>query len=107
MTETSSPKVEITRDNAVEVLKEYTAFDIDAYIAGTSKKWQFWNCEPSSFPFAYDKVEHLYMLAGKFSIQYEGAQPVTVVAGDFVKLPIGKVQYVVMEPARCFFHLDT
>lgn len=65
-------------------MQQYTAFDMDAYIAGTSKKWQFWNCEPSSFPFAYDKVEHLYMLAGKFSIQYEGAQPVTVVAGDFV-----------------------
>ena len=43
-------------------MQEYTAFDMDAYMAGTSKKWQFWNCEPSSFPFAYGKVEHLYML---------------------------------------------
>lgn len=66
------------------LLQDFTAFDMDAYVAGKDKKWQFWNCEPSSFPFAYDKVEHLYMLAGKFSIQYEGAEPVTIVAGDFV-----------------------
>lgn len=66
------------------LLQDFTAFDMDAYAAGKDKKWQFWNCEPSSFPFAYDKVEHLYMLAGKFTIQYEGAEPVTVVAGDFV-----------------------
>ena len=66
------------------LLQDFTAFDMDAYVAGKDKKWQFCNCEPSSFPFAYDKVEHLYMLAGKFTIQYDGAEPVTIVAGDFV-----------------------
>ncbi|DBB15799.1 hypothetical protein WJX82_009817 [Trebouxia sp. C0006] len=107
MTLNAPPKVTVTRDNAIEVLKDFTAFDMDAYVVGKDKKWQFWNCEPSSFPFAYDKVEHLYMLAGKFSIQYEGAEPVTIVAGDFVKLPVGKVEYVVMEPTRVFFHLES
>jgi len=69
---------------SLRLVQDFTAFDMDAYIAGKDKKWQFWNCEPSLFPFAYDKVEHLYMLAGKFTIQYEGAEPVTIVAGDFV-----------------------
>jgi uncharacterized cupin superfamily protein len=29
-------------------------------------------------------VEHAYILQGKFSVQYEGAEPVTIEAGDFV-----------------------
>ncbi|KAL0046089.1 hypothetical protein WJX82_002165 [Trebouxia sp. C0006] len=39
MTVTAPPKVEITRDNAIEVLKDFTAFDMDAYVAGKDKKW--------------------------------------------------------------------
>ena len=34
------------------------------------------------------------MVAGKFTIQYEGAEPVTIVAGDFVsELPGKQVVY--------------
>lgn len=74
------------------LLQDYTAFNLDTIIAGKSKQWQFWNCEPSSFPYVYDTVEHLYMLAGKFTIQYEGAEPVTIVAGDFVGYPSLQVE---------------
>ena len=67
-------------------MQDFTAFDLDQYVAGKSKSWTFWNCEPSEFPWEYSSVEHAYILQGKFSVQYEGADPVTLVAGDFVSL---------------------
>lgn len=72
-------------------MQDFTAFDLDQYVAGKSKTWTFWNCEPSTFPWDYAAVEHAYILQGKFSVQYEGADPVTLVAGDFVsaELPCG------------------
>ncbi|KAL0019755.1 hypothetical protein WJX79_000229 [Trebouxia sp. C0005] len=78
------PKIEVIKKDTVEVLKDFTAFDLDQYTAGGSKSWTFWNCEPSTFPWEYGSVEHAYILQGKFSVQYEGAEPVTIEAGDFV-----------------------
>lgn len=66
-------------------MQDFTAFDLDEFVAGKSKGWTFWNCEPSTFPWDYGAVEHAYILQGKFSVQYEGADPVTLVAGDFVR----------------------
>jgi len=107
-TELQKPvKIEVTKKDAIEVLKDFTAFDLDEFVAGKSKGWTFWNCEPSTFPWDYGAVEHAYILQGKFSVQYEGADPVTLVAGDFVKFPVGKTTFVVMEPTRKFFNLAT
>lgn len=99
------PKIEVIQQDTIEVLKDFTAFDLDQYVAGSSKNWTFWNCEPSTFPWEYGSVEHAYILQGKFSVQYEGAEPVTIVAGDFVKFPVGMTTFVVMEPTRKFFNL--
>ncbi|DBA81121.1 TPA: hypothetical protein ACH3X2_007093 [Trebouxia sp. C0005] len=99
------PKIEVIKKDTVEVLKDFTAFDLDQYTAGGSKSWTFWNCEPSTFPWEYGSVEHAYILQGKFSVQYEGAEPVTIEAGDFVKFPVGRTTFVVMEPTRKFFNL--
>ena len=74
-------------------LQDFTAFDLDQYVAGKSKSWTFWNCEPSEFPWEYGSVEHAYILQGKFSVQYEGAEPVTLVAGDFVS-PSGSMLHL-------------
>ncbi|KAL0035447.1 hypothetical protein WJX77_006587 [Trebouxia sp. C0004] len=99
------PKIEVIKKDTIEVLKDFTAFDLDQYVAGGSKSWTFWNCEPSTFPWEYGSVEHAYILQGKFSVQYEGAEPVTIEAGDFVKFPVGMTTFVVMEPTRKFFNL--
>lgn len=68
------------------IVQDFTAFDLDEFVAGKSKAWTFWNCEPSTFPWEYGSVETAYILQGKFSVQYEGADPVTLVAGDFVSV---------------------
>ncbi|KAL0044400.1 hypothetical protein WJX82_004103 [Trebouxia sp. C0006] len=99
------PKIEVIKKDTIEVLKDFTAFDLDQYVGGGSKSWTFWNCEPSTFPWEYGSVEHAYILQGKFSVQYEGAEPVTIEAGDFVKFPVGMTTFVVMEPTRKFFNL--
>ena len=54
-------------------LQKFTAF-----VAGKSKTWTFWNCDPSEFPWSYAKDEYAYVLAGKFSVQYEGQFPCVI-----------------------------
>ena len=53
-------------------LQKFTAFNLDEFVAGKSKTWTFWNCDPSEFPWSYAKDEYAYVIAGKFSVQYEG-----------------------------------
>ena len=57
-------------------LQKFTAFNLDEFVAGKSKTWTFWNCDPSEFPWSYAKDEYAYVIAGKFSVQYEGECPV-------------------------------
>ena len=54
-------------------LQKFTAFDLDEFVAGKSKSWTFWNCDPSEFPWSYAKDEYAYVLAGQFYVTYEGA----------------------------------
>ena len=50
-----------------------TAFSLDDFMAGKSKKWYFWDCAPSEFPWSYSKGgEDAYILEGQFYVTYEG-----------------------------------
>ena len=50
-----------------------TAFSLDDFMAGKSKKWYFWDCAPSEFPWSYHKGgEDAYILEGQFYVTYEG-----------------------------------
>ncbi len=52
-----------------------TAFSLDDFMAGKSKKWYFWDCAPSEFPWSYHKGgEDAYILEGQFYVTYEGAR---------------------------------
>ncbi|KAK9863691.1 hypothetical protein WJX84_002805 [Apatococcus fuscideae] len=100
-----APQIEITKQNPTKALEEFTGFDLDAFTAGKSKTWTFWNSPPAEFPWEYSQVEHAYVIEGKFTVQYQGAEPVEINAGDFVKFPVGKTTFVVKENARKFFTL--
>ena len=65
-------------------LQKFTAFDLDEFVAGKSKTWTFWNSDPSEFPWSYAKDEYAYVIAGKFSVQYDGEIPCSVL--HFLKL---------------------
>ena len=58
-------------------MQKFTAFNLDEFVAGKSKTWTFWNCDPSEFPWSYAKDEYAYVIAGKFSVQYEGECPMS------------------------------
>lgn len=55
-------------------LQKFTAFDLSEFVAGKSKTWTFWNCDPSEFPWSYAKDEYAYVLAGQFYVTYDGRQ---------------------------------
>ncbi|KAK9803603.1 hypothetical protein WJX72_004053 [[Myrmecia] bisecta] len=92
-------------DTAVEELQAFTAFSLEDYLAGASKHWTFWDSPVARFPWTYSKVEYAYILKGKFIVTYEGAEPVELKAGDFVKFPLGETRFDVLEPVRKFFTL--
>jgi len=100
------PVVIATGQTAKDKLEAFTAFDLDAFVAGKSRNWSFWNSPPATFPWEYTDVEHAIILEGKFSVQYDdGGEAVEIKAGDFVKFPVGKTTFVVKENARKFFTL--
>ena len=57
------------------MLQKFTAFDLDEFVAGKSKSWTFWNCDPSEFPWSYAKDEYAYVIAGQFYVTYDGEIP--------------------------------
>ena len=57
------------------ILQKFTAFDLDEFVAGKSKSWTFWNCDPSEFPWSYAKDEYAYVIAGQFYVTYDGEVP--------------------------------
>ena len=59
-------------------MQKFTAFDLDEFVAGKSKSWTFWNCDPSEFPWSYAKDEYAYVIAGQFYVTYDGALPYIV-----------------------------
>lgn len=101
----AAPEIRITKKNAIESVKGIAGFNLDAYVAGKSRSWTFWDCDPSEFPWAYDKVEYAYVIAGQFYVTYEGGEAVEINAGDFVRFPVGKTQFKVTVPVRKFFTL--
>jgi len=100
-----APQITITKVEPLEALTKFTAFDLDEFVAGKSKTWTFWNCDPSEFPWSYAKDEYAYVLAGQFYVTYEGGEPVEINAGDFVHFPPGETQFKVTKPVRKFFTL--
>ena len=58
-----------------KILQKFTAFDLDEFVAGKSKSWTFWNCDPSEFPWSYAKDEYAYVIAGQFEVTYDGEVP--------------------------------
>lgn len=54
------------------LLQKFTAFNLDEFVAGKSKSWTFWNCDPSEFPWSYAKDEYAYVIAGQFYVTYDG-----------------------------------
>jgi uncharacterized cupin superfamily protein len=52
--------------------QKFTAFSLDDFVAGKSKSWTFWDCDPSEFPWTYSKDEYAYVLEGQFYVTYEG-----------------------------------
>ena len=60
------------------MLQKFTAFDLDEFVAGKSKSWIFWNCDPSEFPWSYAKDEYAYVIAGQFYVTYDGGIPCSI-----------------------------
>ena len=59
-------------DHQLLLLQKFTAFNLDEFVAGKSKSWTFWNCDPSEFPWSYATHEYAYVIAGQFYVTYNG-----------------------------------
>lgn len=70
----------------IDVTHEPTADDLDR-LGVTS--WPIWSCEVSQFPWTYDAEETCYLLEGEVIATPDGADPVTIKAGDLVVFPAG------------------
>jgi uncharacterized protein len=69
-------------------------------------KWSPWECEPSTFLWAYDEEEWCFIFEGRAKVSPEQGDEVEVKKGDLVKFPKGlKCTWQIFEKVRkvyCF-----
>lgn len=50
--------------------------------------WSVWQCEPSTFDWSYDSIEHAYVYEGKVKVKTSEGE-VEIQKGDYVTFPQG------------------
>ena len=70
----------------ITIKTDPTADELQAFgVAG----WPIWTQEVSRFDWTYETEETCYVLEGTVTVTPEGAEPVTIHAGDLVTFPKG------------------
>ncbi|KAK9805340.1 hypothetical protein WJX73_003855 [Symbiochloris irregularis] len=91
---------------SLEELERFDSYEHDTWSTGKSKRWTFFNCTTSEMTLEIGGSERYYILEGEALVTYEGHDPVTLKAGDFVELYAGKAVFKVKKCVRMFFNED-